>query len=198
MITGFVDSEGFEVFDGQWYQVSHFKLASFGITPAQGQAFMDSVCGHINAVREAGAQLGVGKDLLRDHDKSKFGLEEFAHYARQYHGDRGDMPGYCQAWLHHIHTNEHHWQHWIFPDGYAPSGSDSEAGVISMPERYALEMVADWMGASKQYTGSWDIGDWLTKNMPKIRLHSSTAAYLREVLGGLGYNFVYRLDFLGE
>lgn len=60
-----------------------------------------------------------------------------------------------------------------------------ENGVMEMPQHYALEMIADWMGASKTYTGSWDMSDWLAENMNKIRVHSKTAKYLREVLSGL-------------
>lgn len=58
---------------------------------------------------------------------------------------------------------------------------------MEMPRCYALEMVADWMGSSMAYTGSWDMADWLEKNMPRIRLHTKTAAYVREVLDSLGY-----------
>jgi hypothetical protein len=56
-----------------------------------------------------------------------------------------------------------------------------------MPYTYVLEMVADWQGASFTYTGSWDMNDWLTKNMPKIRVHSETAQALRQILISLGY-----------
>jgi len=56
-----------------------------------------------------------------------------------------------------------------------------------MPEMFALEMVADWMGSSWAYTGSWDMSAWLTKNIPRIRLHPGTATFVGDVLDGLGY-----------
>ena len=84
----------------------------------------------------------------------------------------------------------------LFADGFTPKGSQVEAGAVEMPQRYALEMVADWMGASYAYTNSWDMADWLTKNMPRIRVHSKTAAYLRGVLDTLGYaDIVYMQKF---
>ena len=58
---------------------------------------------------------------------------------------------------------------------------------MEMPQHFALEMIADWMGASYVYTGSWDMTDWLWKNIPKIILHSNTAEYVRQTLDMLGY-----------
>lgn len=42
------------------------------------------------------------------------------------------------AWLHHIHNNPHHWNHWIIQN------DTDGVEVIRMPEKYAKEMVADW------------------------------------------------------
>jgi len=150
-------------------------------------AFLDSLVAHIAYVREAGVKLGVAHQQLVQHDLSKFSLEELPYYARNFFGDKADPDGFARAWLHHIHFNEHHWQHYIFPDGFTPKGSTVENGVVEMPYHYALEMIADWMGASKAYTGSFDMMDWLFKNLPKIRVHSATKEYLRQTLDGMGY-----------
>lgn len=141
---------------------------------------------HIAYVQEAGAKIGVPMYQLAVHDASKFTDEEFPSYAKHFHGG-GDPDGFARAWLHHMNFNPHHWQHWIFPDGFTPKGSSVENGVVEMPQRYALEMVADWMGASMAYTGSWDMTKWLWENMPRIRVHSNTADYLRGVLDMHGY-----------
>lgn len=151
---------------------------------------------HIESVREAGFRLGVNEQQLNCHDDSKWSDEEFLFYALNFHGQGSPVDsavvsaGFASAWLHHIHHNPHHWQHWIFPDGYSPKNSGIENGVAPMPFDYALEMVADWMGASMVYTGSWDMTDWLYQNMPKIRLHSETAAFVRSVLTKQGYGDV--------
>jgi hypothetical protein len=160
--------------------------------------FDKSVNLHIAYVREAGAKLGVPSEQLEAHDQSKFSIAEFPYYARQFHGDHGDPDGFAQAWLHHLHNNPHHWQFWMFPDGFVPRGSKVENGVIEMPYNYALEMIADWMGASFAYTGSWDMSEWLFKNIPKITLHSNTAEYVRQTLDALGYaDTVNGLAFAG-
>lgn len=160
--------------------------------------FRESLNKHIQFVREAGEKIGVGPMLLELHDMSKWTPNEFEAYAKHFHGG-GAPDAFAAAWLHHIHHNPHHWQHWIFPDGFTPKGSAVENGVIEMPEHYALEMVADWMGASKAYTGEWDMTDWLKGNIPRIRVHSRTAAFLRGVLEKEGYGAdILALRFLGE
>ena len=158
-----------------------------GGVPEHVDAYLDSLVRHITCVREAGRQLGVDIGLLEFHDESKFSDMEFLAAVERFHGGDPNPDRYARAWLHHIHANPHHWQHWIFPDGFIPRGSSVEAGVMEMPERYALEMVADWMGSSMAYTGSWDMTKWLADNMGRIRLHSKTAANVRHVLDMLGY-----------
>lgn len=156
--------------------------ARHDITQEVAQAFLQSVCDHIMYVRIAGRELRVDEHQLRWHDHTKLGVEEFPYYARQFHGDKADPNGFAEAWLHHIHHGEHHWQHWIFPDGFTPKGSTVENGVLRMDEKWLREMVADWMGASMAYTGSWDMTDWLKSNLPKIKLHSASWPTLKGIL----------------
>jgi hypothetical protein len=159
------------------------------------EAYSDKLHEHIKYVQEAGRRLGVDPLQLAVHDRSKWTEAEFHHYARQFHGDAGNPNGFAGAWLHHLHKNNHHWQHYIFPDGFSLKGSDLEAGVMPMPEKYALEMIADWMGSSYVYTGSWDMALWLDKNTQKILLHSRTAEYVKKILEDLGYEkMMFKLE----
>jgi len=158
----------------------------YGIDDAVAREFKKSLDKHIAYVREAGRKIGVPEKQLEIHDVSKWTKDEFPGYAMHFHGG-GAPDKFATAWLHHIHYNPHHWQHWIFADGFTPKGSNVENGVVEMPLHFALEMIADWMGASRAYTGSWDMKDWLCVHIPKIRVHSETAEYLRQVLDGLGY-----------
>ena len=148
--------------------------------------FYDTLMLHIACVQEAGTKIGVPMAQLRVHDMSKFGKAEFYAYARHFQGG-GSPQEFAAAWLNHIHKNPHHWQHWMFPDGYSPQGTTIEHGVMAMPEEFALEMLADWMGAGKAYTGSEDMSAWLTHNLPKISLHSRTQKLVRSWLYELGY-----------
>lgn len=166
------------------------------ITQAQHDAFFVALEAHIRFVREAGAKIGVPSVQLAIHDSSKYSVEEFPAYARHFHGGESPINAehipdeFAAAWLHHMNHNPHHWQYWIFPDGFTPRGSSVERGVVEMPYNYALEMVADWMGASMAYTGSWDMTDWLAKNLPRIRVHSRTADALRDLLDSMSYGDV--------
>lgn len=56
---------------------------------------------------------------------------------------------------------------------------------LEMPRKYAREMVADWMGASRGYTGSWDMEKWLDKNWPRIseNLHPHTRVFVGNLVG---------------
>jgi hypothetical protein len=158
------------------------------------EKYADSLQRHIEAVEIAGKKLGVREYQLAHHDDSKYSMQEFPFYARQFHGDAGDPDGFARAWLHHIHNNPHHWQHWMFPDWFTPKGSSVEAGTMEMPEEFALEMVADWMGASYVYTGDWDMTEWLRRNVPKITLHTKTRDYVVGILGDLGYAALFKRE----
>lgn len=158
------------------------------ITTPQIISYTESLLDHIAYVKEAGRKLDLPDSQLEQHDYSKWMPEEFPYYVRQFHGDKGDPDGFASAWLHHIHYGNHHWQHFIFPDGFTPRGSDVEAGLMRMPKAALREMVADWQGASRVYTGSWDIECWLLDNLGKIRLHTASWAALAATLCEVGYD----------
>lgn len=175
------------------------------LTDEQVRNYAESLIAHIRYVRDAGARLKVPYAQLDMHDWSKWTEREFPYYARNFFGGESPIDAeripddFAAAWLHHIHCGEHHWQHWIFSDGFTPKNSTVEAGVVPMPYNYMLEMVADWQGASRGYTGSEDMIVWLDNNMPRIRVHSKTAADLRDLLNALGYaDVVYGQRFAQE
>ena len=174
------------------------------VTTETALAFARSLENHIALVQEACIKLGVPYEQYSIHDESKYSMEEFGAYAQNFHGNKSPVDAarigdnFAKAWLHHIHHNPHHWQHWLFADGWTPKNSTVVNGAIAMPSMYALEMVADWMGASMAYTGSWDMMSWLWENIPRIRLHPDTANFVRGVLGGLGYADVVGMPFAGE
>lgn len=116
------------------------------------------------------------------HDLSKFGPAELPHYGRQFFGDKGDPQGFARAWLHHQNHNPHHWEYWVTRSGHSRGGANAE-GVMPMPETYVREMIADWMGASRAYTGSWDMNEWLSDNLPKMNLHPQTRGTVYALIG---------------
>lgn len=175
-----------------FFHPADYYASKFSLPEPVAEAFLESLETHIRYVIEAGLMLGLSDLHLMRHDESKFGREEFAQYAINFHGGKSGLDvaheagkasdDFAGAWLHHIHHNPHHWQHWIFPDSFTPKGSSVEAGMLLMPELYVREMVADWLGASRAYTGSWDMTEWLRKNLPRVRLHSQSWMILKDIL----------------
>lgn len=85
------------------------------------------------------------------HDMSKFSWTEFSESVKYYQGGtKSPIPvikeknGYSKAWQHHKGRNPHHYEYWT--DNY-----DSGTTYIEIPEKYVLEMVADWMAAGRTY-----------------------------------------------
>lgn len=87
------------------------------------------------------------------HDLSKFSWAEFWESVKYYQGDRSPInackedKGYSLAWQHHKGRNKHHYEYWT--DKY-----DDGTVAIEMPFRYALELICDWYGAARAYTGN--------------------------------------------
>lgn len=105
------------------------------------------------------------------HDWSKFTPSEFFPYRKRYTLDNCLGDEWDQAWLHHIHHNPHHWQHWILNDR-----------VLYMPEVYVREMVADFLAASRSYNGSWDIQPWINTELHRIRLHPTSFVCMSKII----------------
>lgn len=148
---------------------------------------------HIKNVQQVCRELGVPRSQWEIHDQSKYSDEEYEGYARKFYGEGTEFPPdenmFARAWLHHLHLNPHHWQHWIFPMGYrGKGGKDIVNGIVKMPEYFALEMIGDWLGANKTYQNSWDMSEWLKDNIPQIRVHPETANFLYETLKDIGYS----------
>jgi hypothetical protein len=124
------------------------------------------------------------------HDLSKFTWAELPLYNRQFFGDKSDPAGFARAWLHHYHCNDHHWEHWIVESIHSHT-KDRDGCIIdnclAMPVVCVQEMIADWLGASKAYTGSWVMTDWLQKNLMRIKVHPGTMESIVKALSFLGY-----------
>ena len=86
------------------------------------------------------------------HDLSKYSPTEFFESVQYYQGDKSPIlackadKGYSMAWFHHRGRNRHHWEYWV---------DDFDHGMIPklMPEKYAIEMFCDFLGAGRAYMG---------------------------------------------
>jgi len=130
------------------------------------------------------------------HDLSKFTPSEFFAYARNFYGDypsyrnasepersRGHYQGRIEdefdiAWNEHQKRNKHHWQRWVLIN----DSSEPQIRALLMPDRYFLEMIADWRGAGRAY-GNPDTYAWYKQHESKHIMHVLTRAAVEYELG---------------
>lgn len=133
---------------------------------------------HKWAVLRAGIRLRVPLWRLVVHDWSKFLPCEWFPYADRFFAappspramhDPGAGDAFDLAWLHHLHLNRHHWQWWV------SITLKRDLAAFEMPETYAREMVADWVGAGMaQGKEPWEVGVWYQAHKASILLHPRT------------------------
>lgn len=130
------------------------------------------------------------------HDLSKLRISEFIPYADFFYNKRRNDTGYYKptdtgdksfdfSWLLHQKRNKHHWQFWILPE------DEGGLKVLQMPNKYALEMVCDWVGAGRAQGFHSPSDDhyketktWYEANKHKMQLHGETRRYVEEILYG--------------
>lgn len=109
------------------------------------------VCKHKHYVRKYCWKLGLYKQGIM-HDMSKFSPIEFFESAKYYQGDRSpidackEINGYSRGWQHHKGNNPHHYEYWV-------DDLDHGGKPLIMPEKYAMELIADYLGAGHAYMG---------------------------------------------
>lgn len=141
----------------------------------------------------AGIELGVPLWQLIVHDLSKLLPSEFFPYAEKFFvGDTrprkmhepGSDDRFDVAWMHHIHMNKHHFQWWV------RIGKDGKLKPMKMPKRYALEMVADWVGAgmAQGQRDRKNVWEWYIANQDSIVLHPVT----RVMVEGLTWDYAHK------
>lgn len=145
----------------------------------------------------AGLKCGVPLWRLLIHDWSKFTPSEIGPYKRRFfEGNAGDMDHsldpqeFHRAFLHHVHCNPHHWEHWCkvefcgemqgqFAQAYPANGV---AIPMEMPKHFVREMVADWWAAGRAYEKRWCLPAWYYRNRRKMVLQPSTRSYVEYLI----------------
>lgn len=125
------------------------------------------------------------------HDWVKFLPIEWPAYVRQFYNPDGskrivrDASGsydpnaqsiaFRRAWLHH-QRQPHHWQAWI------SIGDGGNLVPLSIPQRFVLEMVADWYGAGRAISGTNDLARWYASNRERMILEHGTRVRVEEAI----------------
>lgn len=149
--------------------------------------YLKSVLTHKYYVFIAGIRVGAPIRNLIFHDWTKFLPDEFFPYARYFYGDSWSREEFDRAWLKHLHRNRHHPQHWILRN------DNDGTYALEMSWEDVKEMVADWMGATRTYQGTWDMSSWLRDNL-KNRTESMDERTVSKVYAILTLNGYEDLD----
>ena len=140
---------------------------------------------HRKYVRQACFKMGLFWQGLT-HDLSKYSITELR-ICKYYTGTKSphqvarEKLGYSPSWIHHYHTNKHHFQYWW--------DEDEEGKIIpmKMPYKYVIESFCDMLGASKAYNPKdWTtdkLNDyWNTKCKGKRIMHESSVKLLEQLI----------------
>lgn len=115
------------------------------------------------------------------HDASKIEAEEYAAYDAYFYGGNksfGVVREFNLAWLHHIHNNPHHWQHWILINDDPKEGTI----VLDMPKEYVIEMICDWWAFSWTSGNLMEIFNWYSEHQEYIKLSPKTRNMVDSIL----------------
>lgn len=116
-----------------------------------------------------------------EHDQSKYSEEEYSAYdAYFYSGNRSYkvVNDFNMAWLHHIHCNPHHWQHWVLINDDPDEGEI----IMDMPDEYIIEMVCDWWSFSFTKGNLYEIFDWYKEHEKHMKLSKYTRDHVEDIL----------------
>lgn len=124
-------------------------------------------------------EIGMGELewLIAHHDYSKESQEEYTAYDDYFYGGNRSFAvvrDFNFAWLHHIHNNPHHWQHWVLIN------DDPENGNIGldMPAKYIIEMICDWWSFSWKTGNLFEIFDWYNRHKDYMVLSNQTRIFV--------------------
>ena len=149
-------------------------------------------------VYKAGRLLGVSFWQLLTHDWSKFLPSEWFPYVDYFYGKKYTQAeierawrltisvktpdeiknDFDIAWNKHQKRQPHHWQYWVLlTDNETP-----RLRALPIPQKYVLEMVADWAGAGKAITGKWEFEEWFLKNKDVYILEDGTRYRVQQAI----------------
>lgn len=136
----------------------------------------------------------AAKNIVK-HDESKYSEYEYEKYDRYFYPVEGEDNSNADvllnyAWLHHIHENKHHWQHYVL------FNDDPEMGAIAlkMPIQYVIEMVCDWWSFGWKDNNKYKVFKWYERNKDHIIIHEETRKYVEDLLGAIRYKLNHHED----
>lgn len=131
--------------------------------------------------------LSVTDKLIQYHDSSKYVKEEFDSYRDYFYDEQTDAVKrrFDYAWLHHIHDNPHHWQHWLLQE------DDGDLKALDIPIQYIIEMICDWWAFSWNKNDLFEIFRWYDKNKDNQNLSDKTRKVVEDILHEMKTQITY-------
>lgn len=127
--------------------------------------------------------IDLEQQIVFAHDASKNTSEEYDAYDRYWYGGNKSykiVHDYDIAWLHHIHNNPHHWQHWVFFKHDDPMETIT---IFEMPLNYIIEMLCDWWSFGFESGDLNEIFTWYEERRDYIKFHDKTRKIVEDILG---------------
>lgn len=138
----------------------------------------DWLCENLPEITEKTVNLSRMIDF---HDFSKEDSEEYHAYDVYFYGKNRSYNvtrNFNYAWLHHIHENGHHWQHWVL------FNDDPNNGMVAleMPYDDIVEMICDWWSFSWGNGKLDEIFKWYDEHKDYIKLAQETRRIVEDIL----------------
>lgn len=119
--------------------------------------------------------------ICYEHDYSKESPEEYSAYDAYFYGGNRSyevVENFRKAWLHHIHYNPHHWQHYILIN----DDPNEDEITLDMPYNYILEMICDWWAFSWNSGNLTEIFKWYDQHKDYMKLSDATRKTVNDIL----------------
>ena len=163
------------------------KVEKCDVSNQKVQSYVWLTLKHKFFVFKAGLKVGCPIWRLITHDLSKLGPNERKYYQDFFFGEKKNPMGFARAWLHHQNCNDHHWEYWIPRTGHSKGSDSGPLMKLPMTDEAILEMLSDWIGASRAYGGKWPKKNdwpWLEQEIEDTlsHLHPDTAKKVYELL----------------
>ena len=133
--------------------------------------------------------------LINFHANSKYQSEELLPYERYFYPankvTEDIEEDFNKAWLHHIHENKHHWNHWVIVE------DGGKLKPLDMPKEYIIEMVCDHFSFAFTKNNPKELFDWYDKNKNKMILSSNTRKEYENILNKIKEKLEI-LDYFGQ
>jgi hypothetical protein len=126
------------------------------------------------------ARVSLWRALM--HDLSKLLPSEWINYAEHFYGTRCKPERWNFSWLLHQRRNKHHWEYWLIS-----ANKPGFTRPLQMPEKYAREMVLDWMATGRVKTGKNDVHAWYKENKDRMMLHHDTRMFVEDTIAFITY-----------